>query len=213
MRFYFCVYLCCLQFYLSHWEKYNTGVLFLPWGYDASQVWHGALAVTWVVLRLRQFQFRCGFCSVHDELILYKQAFGISCMVKKCFGFIHSIGVVLICSLHSWLFTWSRSSLESICGNTLSLVRVAEVDIFIAYVLRKQLFRFFSKCGYSVLPCIFTSFPSRERKKKSFSVFFWPSHSHVICSMLGNIVLPRCHRCNVAYESLEHVSKSFYVHK
>uniref|UniRef100_K7E266 Ethanolaminephosphotransferase 1 n=1 Tax=Monodelphis domestica TaxID=13616 RepID=K7E266_MONDO len=27
-----------LNFMLSHWEKYNTGVLFLPWGYDLSQV-------------------------------------------------------------------------------------------------------------------------------------------------------------------------------
>ncbi|KAK2824971.1 hypothetical protein Q7C36_018898 [Tachysurus vachellii] len=26
------------SFILSHWEKYNTGVLFLPWGYDVSQV-------------------------------------------------------------------------------------------------------------------------------------------------------------------------------
>ncbi|UYV68943.1 EPT1 [Cordylochernes scorpioides] len=25
-------------FYLSHWEKYNTGILYLPWGYDFSQV-------------------------------------------------------------------------------------------------------------------------------------------------------------------------------
>jgi len=25
-------------FILSHWEKYNTGVLFLPWGYDLSQI-------------------------------------------------------------------------------------------------------------------------------------------------------------------------------
>ncbi|XP_048364358.1 ethanolaminephosphotransferase 1-like [Sphaerodactylus townsendi] len=27
-----------LNFMFSHWEKYNTGVLFLPWGYDISQV-------------------------------------------------------------------------------------------------------------------------------------------------------------------------------
>uniref|UniRef100_H9GC00 Ethanolaminephosphotransferase 1 n=1 Tax=Anolis carolinensis TaxID=28377 RepID=H9GC00_ANOCA len=27
-----------LNFMFSHWEKYNTGVLFLPWGYDVSQV-------------------------------------------------------------------------------------------------------------------------------------------------------------------------------
>ncbi|XP_064605511.1 ethanolaminephosphotransferase 1-like [Liolophura sinensis] len=27
-----------LCFSLSHWEKYNTGVLYLPWGYDISQI-------------------------------------------------------------------------------------------------------------------------------------------------------------------------------
>ncbi|PAA82628.1 hypothetical protein BOX15_Mlig017260g1 [Macrostomum lignano] len=33
------IYLAVMgQFYLSHWEKYVTGVLFLPWGYDLSQV-------------------------------------------------------------------------------------------------------------------------------------------------------------------------------
>jgi len=25
-------------FIASHWEKYNTGILFLPWGYDFSQI-------------------------------------------------------------------------------------------------------------------------------------------------------------------------------
>ncbi|XP_046543458.1 ethanolaminephosphotransferase 1-like [Haliotis rubra] len=32
-------------FLLSHWEKYNTGILFLPWGYDISQI-----AMTFVYL-------------------------------------------------------------------------------------------------------------------------------------------------------------------
>lgn len=27
-----------LTFMISHWEKYNTGVLFLPWSYDLSQI-------------------------------------------------------------------------------------------------------------------------------------------------------------------------------
>ncbi|XP_046914023.1 ethanolaminephosphotransferase 1 isoform X2 [Dermatophagoides farinae] len=27
-----------ITFYLSHWEKYNTGILYLPWSYDASQM-------------------------------------------------------------------------------------------------------------------------------------------------------------------------------
>ncbi|XP_028167672.1 ethanolaminephosphotransferase 1-like [Ostrinia furnacalis] len=26
----------CLNFYVSHWEKYSTGTLYLPWGYDLS---------------------------------------------------------------------------------------------------------------------------------------------------------------------------------
>jgi len=38
LRFYFVIYGTFLQFFISHWEKYNTGVLFLPWGYDASQI-------------------------------------------------------------------------------------------------------------------------------------------------------------------------------
>jgi len=27
-----------VTFIMSHWEKYNTGILFLPWGYDPSQI-------------------------------------------------------------------------------------------------------------------------------------------------------------------------------
>lgn len=27
-----------ITFYLSHWEKYNTGILYLPWSYDSSQL-------------------------------------------------------------------------------------------------------------------------------------------------------------------------------
>lgn len=37
-RMYFILWNVFITFYLSHWEKYNTGVLFLPWGYDASMV-------------------------------------------------------------------------------------------------------------------------------------------------------------------------------
>lgn len=48
----FRMYLICwtvfLNFYVSHWEKYITGVLFLPWGYDFS-MWGstGLYLVTW----------------------------------------------------------------------------------------------------------------------------------------------------------------------
>ncbi|XP_034942727.1 ethanolaminephosphotransferase 1-like [Chelonus insularis] len=38
VRMYFILWYVCINFYLSHWEKYNTGILFLPWGYDASML-------------------------------------------------------------------------------------------------------------------------------------------------------------------------------
>ncbi|XP_026464573.1 ethanolaminephosphotransferase 1-like [Ctenocephalides felis] len=49
-RMYFVVWNVFVNFYLTHWEKYNTGVLFLPWGYDFTMV--GAtfvLLLTWAV--------------------------------------------------------------------------------------------------------------------------------------------------------------------
>ena len=45
-----CILLACLlAFYTAHWEKYNTGTLFLPWTYDASQL---VRLLTSVVVRL-----------------------------------------------------------------------------------------------------------------------------------------------------------------
>jgi len=37
-RMFFCYWNVFFNFIFSHWEKYNTGVLYLPWGYDASMV-------------------------------------------------------------------------------------------------------------------------------------------------------------------------------
>lgn len=36
LRMYYVLWNIFINFYLSHFEKYNTGVLFLPWGYDFS---------------------------------------------------------------------------------------------------------------------------------------------------------------------------------
>ncbi|XP_076236084.1 ethanolaminephosphotransferase 1 [Calliopsis andreniformis] len=38
LRMYFILWSVFINFYLTHWEKYNTGILFLPWGYDLSMV-------------------------------------------------------------------------------------------------------------------------------------------------------------------------------
>lgn len=37
LRFYFILWNVLSCFYTSHWEKYLTKILFLPWGYDISQ--------------------------------------------------------------------------------------------------------------------------------------------------------------------------------
>lgn len=34
LRFYYIVWTILFSFHASHWEKYNTRVLYLPWGYD-----------------------------------------------------------------------------------------------------------------------------------------------------------------------------------
>ncbi|BES99739.1 CDP-alcohol phosphatidyltransferase [Nesidiocoris tenuis] len=37
-RYYFVIWNVFLTFYITHWEKYITGTLFLPWGYDLSML-------------------------------------------------------------------------------------------------------------------------------------------------------------------------------
>lgn len=36
LRMYYVVWMVFFNFFISHWEKYLTGVLYLPWGYDLS---------------------------------------------------------------------------------------------------------------------------------------------------------------------------------
>lgn len=38
LRMLFIFWTIYVTFYLSHWEKYNTGILYLPWSYDISQL-------------------------------------------------------------------------------------------------------------------------------------------------------------------------------
>lgn len=48
MRMYLICWTVFLNFYVSHWEKYITGVLYLPWGYDIS-MWGstGMYLISW----------------------------------------------------------------------------------------------------------------------------------------------------------------------
>ncbi|CAH0403071.1 unnamed protein product [Chilo suppressalis] len=50
IRIYFVMWNLLLNFYISHWEKYNTGVLFLPWGYDFS-MWASTFCFLWTGMK------------------------------------------------------------------------------------------------------------------------------------------------------------------
>lgn len=53
---YYILWVVLFSFILSHWEKYNTGILFLPWGYDISQVvrTHTNAHKTWILISNQQ---------------------------------------------------------------------------------------------------------------------------------------------------------------
>jgi len=38
IRMYYICIMVFINFYVAHWEKYNTGVLYLPWSYDFSMI-------------------------------------------------------------------------------------------------------------------------------------------------------------------------------
>lgn len=53
MRFYYVELTILFNFHVSHWEKYNTGVLYLPWGYDLGEL----LSLFDFMSVLMEFQF------------------------------------------------------------------------------------------------------------------------------------------------------------
>ncbi|XP_028162238.1 ethanolaminephosphotransferase 1-like isoform X1 [Ostrinia furnacalis] len=50
LRFFFVIWNIFINFYLTHWEKYNTGVMFLPWGYDFTMIGSCCLLLTTSVI-------------------------------------------------------------------------------------------------------------------------------------------------------------------
>lgn len=60
IRMYYIMWMVFFNFYISHWEKYNTGVLYLPWGYDFSM---------WVRRWKRSF-CRLPFLSLNDFVLI-----------------------------------------------------------------------------------------------------------------------------------------------
>ncbi|XP_059055854.1 ethanolaminephosphotransferase 1-like [Achroia grisella] len=74
LRMYYVMWNLLFNFYISHWEKYNTGVLFLPWGYDFS-MWASTMFFLWTGLKGTVFYKRHVFGSYTlanmFEIIIY----------------------------------------------------------------------------------------------------------------------------------------------
>jgi phosphatidylglycerophosphate synthase len=53
IRIYFIFWSIFITFYFAHWEKYNTGILYLPWSYDVT---HLALTAMYLVTNLYTYK-------------------------------------------------------------------------------------------------------------------------------------------------------------
>ncbi|RWS12881.1 ethanolaminephosphotransferase 1-like protein, partial [Dinothrombium tinctorium] len=78
-----------LTFYFSHWEKYNTGVLYLPWTYDITQI---ALLIMYLVTYFMGYSIwkfdlpYIGISSGHlFEIVSHVGSFAISIPIT-CFN-------------------------------------------------------------------------------------------------------------------------------
>lgn len=82
-RMYAILWLILASFIISHWEKYNTGVLFLPWSYDLSQVGMTVLFLSTFLLGQKFWLFRISFLGNETftfllEISLYAFSIGLS---------------------------------------------------------------------------------------------------------------------------------------
>ncbi|XP_043922550.1 ethanolaminephosphotransferase 1-like [Protopterus annectens] len=70
--------LVLITFLLSHWEKYNTGILFLPWGYDISQVTLTAVYLLTAVVGVEAWHRPLPFGYYFSDILL---AMVIACSI------------------------------------------------------------------------------------------------------------------------------------
>lgn len=79
---YYVMWNLLLNFYLSHWEKYNTGVLFLPWGYDFS-MWVGSFFFVHILTWFEHPVYYTKLLTILPLLIFNLLQFKSLCIRKK----------------------------------------------------------------------------------------------------------------------------------
>ncbi|XP_077408067.1 ethanolaminephosphotransferase 1 [Vanacampus margaritifer] len=96
---YYILWVVLFSFILSHWEKYNTGVLFLPWGYDISQVTISLVYVVTAVVGVETWYQPVLFDFLYRDLFSF--------MIVAC-----SFMVTLPMSLYNVLRAYRSDSLK-----------------------------------------------------------------------------------------------------
>ncbi|KAG7301050.1 hypothetical protein JYU34_015425 [Plutella xylostella] len=85
IRMYYIIWNILVSFYFSHWEKYNTGVLYLPWGYDFS-MWSSIAVFLWTGYKGTDYykQYVIGSYDVASlfEIGIYATGLGINLPVS-----------------------------------------------------------------------------------------------------------------------------------
>lgn len=87
MRMLFIFWTVFLTFYLSHWEKYNTGILYLPWSYDVSQVALFALYIITFVETHHYWKFNVPILNVGSGQLFEILSYGMFCFTYNSFSF------------------------------------------------------------------------------------------------------------------------------
>jgi len=74
------LWLILASFIISHWEKYNTGILFLPWSYDLSQIGMTVLFLLTSLFGQQVWYFHIGSWTSTQfiEINIYIFALGLS---------------------------------------------------------------------------------------------------------------------------------------
>uniref|UniRef100_A0A8C5MIK5 Ethanolaminephosphotransferase 1 n=1 Tax=Leptobrachium leishanense TaxID=445787 RepID=A0A8C5MIK5_9ANUR len=96
---YLLLWVVLFSFILSHWEKYNTGILFLPWGYDLSQVTISCVYLVTAVVGVEAW-YKPVFFNV-----LYRDLF--TSMIVGC-----ALSVTLPMSLYNVIKAYRNNSLK-----------------------------------------------------------------------------------------------------
>jgi len=81
LRMYGVMWSVFFTFHLSHWEKYNTSVMYLPWGYDISMVGGTILYALTSIFGYQMWKFQLpggGSPGALAEFCLYGGCFGVA---------------------------------------------------------------------------------------------------------------------------------------